>query len=155
LIRFSGDSAVKISSIACGGSHLFAISRTNELFGWGKNDEGQLGLGFISDYVSDPMLIRDIAHKSITSIACGDNYSAAISAFGELFVTGSLEGGKLGVGSALIQGFLLNFTMIQDLVSIKYVSCGPSHMLAISEYNSDNPTIKDGSTYSWGRNLRG
>lgn len=31
-------------------------------------------------------------------IACGDNYSAAVSAFGEIFVTGNLEGGKLGLG---------------------------------------------------------
>ncbi len=65
LIRFPGESSVKISSVACGGEHIFAISRIQELFGWGRNDEGQLGLGYISDYVSDPTLIKEIAHKNI------------------------------------------------------------------------------------------
>lgn len=112
LIRFPGESLVRINYIACGGEHIFAISRMNELFGWGRNDEGQLGLGFVSDFTAEPTLIRDIAHKNIQMIACGDNYSAAVSAFGEVYVTGNLEGGKLGLGQALKKGYLLNFTLI-------------------------------------------
>ena len=87
-------------------------------------------------------------------IGCGDNYSAAVSAYGEVYVTGNLDGGKLGLGQALKKGFLLNFTLIQNLAPIKQVACGPNHMLAISEYNPENP-IKDGSCYAWGRNWRG
>ena len=40
LIRFSGDLAVRVSYVACGGEHIFAITRMNELFGWGRNEEG-------------------------------------------------------------------------------------------------------------------
>jgi alpha-tubulin suppressor-like RCC1 family protein len=40
LLRFPGEHSVRISFVACGGEHLFAISRMNELFGWGRNDEG-------------------------------------------------------------------------------------------------------------------
>ena len=65
LIRFPGESTVRISYVACGGEHIFAISRMNELFGWGRNDEGQLGLGYVTDYTAEPTLIRDIAHKNI------------------------------------------------------------------------------------------
>jgi alpha-tubulin suppressor-like RCC1 family protein len=80
------------------------------------------------------MLITDIAHKSIQFIACGDNYSAAVSQFGEVFVTGNVEGGKLGLGKAYTSGLLLNFMIIPDLPPIKSVACGPSHMLALSEF---------------------
>lgn len=45
---------MRINYIACGGEHIFATSRTNELYGWGRNEEGQLGLGIISDYVNEP-----------------------------------------------------------------------------------------------------
>lgn len=44
---------------------MFAVSRMTELFGWGRNEEGQLGLGLISEYVYEPTLIREIAHKNI------------------------------------------------------------------------------------------
>lgn len=41
LIHFSGETQVKINFIACGGEHLFAITNiTNELYGWGRNDDG-------------------------------------------------------------------------------------------------------------------
>ena len=65
LIRFPGDSIVRIASVACGGEHIFAISKSNELFGWGRNEEGQLGLGFLSTMVYEPTLIKEIAHKNI------------------------------------------------------------------------------------------
>lgn len=75
--------------------------------------------------------------------------------FGEVFVTGSLEGGKLGLGSAWKSGYLLHFTVIPNLFYIKYIACGPNHMLGISEYSSDANEDKDGKTYAWGRNRKG
>jgi alpha-tubulin suppressor-like RCC1 family protein len=40
LIRFSGDTQKRIGFIACGGEHIFALSKNNELFGWGRNEDG-------------------------------------------------------------------------------------------------------------------
>lgn len=40
LIKFPSDNTTRIKFIACGGEHLFAISRINEVFGWGRNNEG-------------------------------------------------------------------------------------------------------------------
>ena len=77
---------------------MFAIPKSGELFGWGRNSHGQLGLGYISESVTEPTLIKQIAHKSIVKVQCGDNYSAVITSFGELFVTGCMKDGKLGLG---------------------------------------------------------
>lgn len=82
-------------------------------------------------------MIKDLNHKNITFIACGDDYTAVLSMFGEIFVTGSMENGKLGLGQAWSQGVLLNFTQVPNIKGIKYVSCGPNHMLAISESSHD------------------
>jgi alpha-tubulin suppressor-like RCC1 family protein len=30
----------KVSYIECGGSHIFAKTELDEIYGWGKNDEG-------------------------------------------------------------------------------------------------------------------
>lgn len=32
-------------SIACGGHHMMALTQKGELWGWGRNEEGQLGTG--------------------------------------------------------------------------------------------------------------
>ena len=44
---------------------MFAITRNHELYGWGRNEEGQLGLGNIADVVNQPQLIKDLVHKNI------------------------------------------------------------------------------------------
>jgi len=44
----------RVQFVACGGEHIFAITRNNEIYSWGRNENGQLGLGFISNYVSEP-----------------------------------------------------------------------------------------------------
>ena len=98
LINIGGEAKKRVQFIACGGEHIFAITLNNETYSWGRNENGQLGTGFISTYVSEPYLIKDLSNKNITFLACGDDYSAALSIFGEVFVTGSMENGKLGVG---------------------------------------------------------
>ena len=103
-------------------------------------------------------MIKDLTHSNVTFVACGDDYTAALSIFGEVYVTGSMENGKLGVGQSWKQGLLLNFTKIPKLSGIKYVACGPNHMVAISDV-SGNETggtggleKRDGSSYAWGLN---
>ena len=153
LVRFPQEAKVKITSIAAGGEHVFAVSSTNELYGWGKNKEGQLGIGTISEYEHEPTLVPKI--ESILQAYCGDNYSACVSAYGEVYVTGSLEGGKLGLGDAYTDGYLLDFTLVPNLPPIASLALGPSHMLAIAQHSKDKTQDKFGMTYAWGLNSRG
>ena len=55
-----------------------------------------------------------------------DNYTAALSIYGEVFVAGSLDGGKLGLGKGLKRGYQLSFTPISGsyLPPIEQISCG-------------------------------
>ena len=46
----------EVKSIACGGEHVFAVTRSEQVFGWGRNDSGQLGLGFIKEQVKEDFL---------------------------------------------------------------------------------------------------
>lgn len=48
----------------------------------------------MTEYHHEPTLIKDL--ESIGKVYCGDSYSACVSTYGEVYVTGSLEGGKLG-----------------------------------------------------------
>jgi alpha-tubulin suppressor-like RCC1 family protein len=66
-----------------------------------------------------------------------------------MYVTGNMDNGKLGLGSAWSSGVLLNFTHNQTLQKIKYVTCGPNHMLAITDNKSDSTDPRSG-IYAWG-----
>jgi alpha-tubulin suppressor-like RCC1 family protein len=54
LIKFPGENQRRIDIVACGGEHIFALSKNGELFGWGRNDQGQLGVGYISECIAEP-----------------------------------------------------------------------------------------------------
>mgnify|MGYP001047141164 FL=1 len=98
LIKFPFGNKDIIEYISCGGEHLFAKTALDEIYGWGRNDEGQVGVGFLTEKITTPVLVKQISFKGIKQIECGDNYSAALTMYGDLFVSGSLEGGKLGLG---------------------------------------------------------
>jgi alpha-tubulin suppressor-like RCC1 family protein len=158
LIKFPA-SQDKIVMVACGGEHLFAKTALDEIYGWGRNDEGQLGVGFLAEKIVEPLFLKDLSYKGIKQIACGDNYSAAVSMHGEVSVAGSLDGGKLGLGKGQRRGYQLQFSVIESLeAEIDYIACGVEHMLAISRYSPSGEmegNKNQGKTYAWGRNQRG
>lgn len=131
----------KVEYIACGGYHVFAKTQLDEIYGWGRNDEGQLGLGYISDKICNPEFNKDISYKGVKQICCSETYSAALTIEGKVFVAGSLEGGKLGMGKGQRHGYQLNFRSNPLLPEIDYIACGVSHMLAISRFKPDEDDL--------------
>lgn len=66
----------KIVSIGCGQYHSVVTSTDGEIFSFGRNDSGQLGLSATENYVSTP---KEIKNLKSTQIACGYYHSVAIS----------------------------------------------------------------------------
>lgn len=161
-IQFELTYKDKIIYVACGGEHIFARSSLDKVFGWGRSDEGQLGVGLITEKIESPMLVKELSYQEIKQICCGENYSAALTKYGAVFVTGSLSGGKLGLGKGQKRGYQLTFKVIprSDLPEVEYISCGLHHMLAITKFNDQDwqggaGFAGNGKTYAWGRNSRG
>lgn len=139
-----------VKDIACGGDHIFAVTIHDRVFGWGKNDHAQLGLGILQDYMNKPQEVMTFRDKAINKIVCGLNYSAVITNSNRLMVAGSLEYGKLGLGTGHIDEEIKEFTYI-SLRSVKDVSCGPTHMLAIIDSSMTN----ESGAFSCGNNSFG
>lgn len=117
------------------------------MFGWGRNDSGQLGLGFIKEQVKEPQMVTSLEDKSIKSIQCGDDYTMVITSLRKLLATGALDGGKLGLGRAWRQGFVQEFKQVQ-LNYVKSIACGPNHAIATCSTNDSNNC----GMYGWGQN---
>jgi len=88
---------------------LFAKSNSEIFYGWGRNNSGQLGMGYISESVTQPTVVYSLENISIKKIDCGDNYSVATTTGASILVTGDLAGGKLGLGNAWVNGYILEF----------------------------------------------
>lgn len=63
-------SSKKVKDIAIGSLHCMAITEDGELYGWGRNEQGQLGNPSISNF-TEPTLIGGMEGKNIIGVACG------------------------------------------------------------------------------------
>ncbi|XP_043943342.1 probable E3 ubiquitin-protein ligase HERC1 [Protopterus annectens] len=71
--------SVFIEDIAAGCEHTLALSSTEDVYAWGCNGEGQLGLGH-TNLVKEPMLVHALQGKKIRQISAGRSHSAAWTA---------------------------------------------------------------------------
>ena len=58
----------KIRKISCGNYHNFLLKNNGELFVWGDNKDGQLGLGDNESRNKPTLLMKD---EKISKISCG------------------------------------------------------------------------------------
>ncbi|KAK7575872.1 hypothetical protein V9T40_012158 [Parthenolecanium corni] len=77
----------RIEKIACGCNHVLALSTNGELFTWGCNNYGQLGMGFAgnSKKIFPYKLDSSLRFKEIAALG---NFSAAVTITGDVKVWG-------------------------------------------------------------------
>ncbi|XP_030832727.1 probable E3 ubiquitin-protein ligase HERC1 isoform X3 [Strongylocentrotus purpuratus] len=68
-----------VEDIAVGSEHTVALTSTGDVWGWGSNSDGQLGLGHFNT-VREPVLVGSLQGKNIQQIAAGRSHSAAWTA---------------------------------------------------------------------------
>ena len=86
-IEFLSDK--NIITISCGYNHCLALSSNGQIYGWGLNDEGQVGCGKIrKEYILFPKLI-DIS-LPIKFIECNYDNTFAVDIEGGVYYWGSI-----------------------------------------------------------------
>ncbi|XP_022652174.1 RCC1 and BTB domain-containing protein 1-like [Varroa destructor] len=84
--------------IACGQTSTVAVSENGEIYAWGLNGSGQLGL----ENNVNPMLpakIDGLKNVTIQKVVCGFAHTMALSDEGTLYVWGANSYGQLGLGN--------------------------------------------------------
>ena len=115
--------------------HSLAINSNGELFAWGSNDRGQLGLG---DSIDRSVPTRVGTESNWIAISVGGSSSFAINSNGELFAWGFGMGGRLGLGDNSDRNIPTRVGTASNWVD---VAGGANHSIAINS---------DGELFSWG-----
>ncbi|XP_077999503.1 putative E3 ubiquitin-protein ligase HERC4 isoform X2 [Glandiceps talaboti] len=134
-----------IRLIACGGAHSFALTVSGGVFGWGKNDMGQLGLNDLRDRLF-PTSVKILKTQMITYIACGEEHTVAVTLEGGVFSFGCGSHGQLGHNSSNNEE---NPRQVFELMGSKVtqIACGRKHTLAYVPTN--------GKIYAFGLGAKG
>lgn len=126
--------------LAAGYQHSALIHYDRQLYLWGDNTYGQLGLAD-SDYQDTPTLLS--LPQPVTAVSLGAYHSLAVTEDGNVYAFGRNSFGQLGLGHANSQASPIRVT---GLPAIQAVSAGAYHSLALAA---------DGSVWAWGNNTQG
>lgn len=135
-----------MSSLSCGTYHSAVCTVEGELYSWGANTDGQLGLGDTTDRSFPHLVAADFGGGMVLQVACGGKHSLALSQDGRTWGWGCNSHKQVGLDSA---GRLIERPrVINDLSSTRMVqlSAGGAHSAAVSA---------DGACFTWGKNQNG
>lgn len=146
-----------VEAVAGGESHVLWLGTDGRVYACGKQPFGQLGNGSTKTEES-PVQVQGLpAGDPVVAISAGDNFSAALTASGKLFMWGADDWGQLGNGMTTTDETL----PVQVPGTYSQVSCGggsgansrglidgsnSSHVLAITT---------SGQLMAWGNDSAG
>ncbi|XP_027748616.1 X-linked retinitis pigmentosa GTPase regulator [Empidonax traillii] len=120
----------KIKQLAAGSYTSAAVTEDGQLFVWGDNSEGQIGLANES-CVSVPCRV-DIG-KPVSSVSCGYYHSALITGDGELYTFGEPANGKLGLLPEQLKNNRVPQPVLGIMEKVNKVACGGEHTVVLTE----------------------
>ena len=139
-----------INKFINGFGFVFGINRDNNmLYGWGENNKGQLGRGYISDvlYHLKPSKVLWNEQKVIKDISCGNYHTLVLTTDGHLYGWGlnictNIELENIKEVICVLEPKEIEFFLKNNL-EIKSIFCSSNQSFIL--------TI-DGSVYSFGSN---
>lgn len=123
-----------VVSMECGMHHAMVITHDG-LYGWGSNDQYQLGLGHAGE-ISEPTKI-DI--NDIVKVSCGLHHTMALDVNGNLYGFGSNYQHQI-TDESMIHYKLPHKLELTNVINVK---CGLFYSMALTH---------DGKLYGWGGN---
>jgi alpha-tubulin suppressor-like RCC1 family protein len=129
-----------------------AVTKKQQIWCFGNNSAGELGLSHINSFVAKPAILTKFAqlNKSIRSIVTGYNHSLFLTTDGEVYSTGSNQYFQLGIDLAHTQNDRFQFLPTPQFLAILHLQ----YVTAISAAGNASAVLtQDGSVYIWGSGL--
>jgi alpha-tubulin suppressor-like RCC1 family protein len=140
----------EIFQVSGGEFHSFVLTVDHDLYTFGKNTFGQLGLGH-NDLVIEPIFHPITSKLKITQIYCGGEHTIALSQTNEFYSWGLNIFGQLGLGDEINRNKpeLVNIKTMESDEIICFIAAGAQHSL-ISTNKNNIYTCGFGKNYALG-----
>uniref|UniRef100_A0A8C1Q3X4 HECT and RLD domain containing E3 ubiquitin protein ligase 3 n=1 Tax=Cyprinus carpio TaxID=7962 RepID=A0A8C1Q3X4_CYPCA len=135
----------RISQVMCGNQHCIALSKDGQLFVWGENSSGQLGLGKGEPSTLSPQPLKSLCGIPLAQISAGGDHSFALSLSGAVFGWGKNSAGQLGLNDEQDRAVPCHIKFLRSQ-KVVYISCGEEHTAALT---------KEGGLFTFGNGSRG
>ena len=156
----SPTEVTSISNVAyleCGGYHNAAVTEEGELFVWGRGDVHQLGIRLSKlsrdevGHVALKPLKVDYFHKKrirLSSVACGEAHTLALSSEGTVYCFGWAEDGQLGLRPEDLKQNMMTFEIKPLPLHQKVVKVSAGSLFSCCLTSA-------GQVYVWGNGEQG
>lgn len=126
----------QVIKIKCGNEHSVIQTFENEIYVWGRNNHGQLGLGDVLDR-SEPTKLPIKFH--VSSFCCGGEFTLYFDSEGAVYSAGNNNKGECAIKNLRN---VLSVTRVYNLPgNVIKIAAGQNHSLALT---------KDNKIYAWG-----
>ncbi|KAM6932914.1 LOW QUALITY PROTEIN: putative E3 ubiquitin-protein ligase HERC6 [Xenentodon cancila] len=140
-------SSIRIIQVACGNSHSLALTKGGDVFSWGSNSHGQLGLKKEVAVQATPVRVGSLTGVPVTQISAGGTHTLFLTLSSLVYCCGANECGQLGLNRVDEKG-RFNICMVPALrpLRVSFISCGQSHTAVLTE---------SGRVYTFGEGRHG
>ncbi|KAG8012939.1 E3 ISG15--protein ligase HERC5 [Nibea albiflora] len=134
-----------VTHVSCGSRHSVVLTKDGQVFTWGQNSRGQLGLETSGLDVKTPQHVRSVSAVPLVQIAAGGEQSFAVSFSGSVFAWGGNDCGQLGLGDRTDRHTPTSVLCLNMKKSV-HIACGEKHTAVLT---------KDGAVFTFGSGQHG
>lgn len=133
-----------IRLVACGDQSSFLVDASGNLYAWGGNSDGQLGIGSFSQAMTPTRVtgISDVVAVS-SGGSSGGRHTLALTGNGQLYAFGYNTDGRLGTGENQPKW---SPALVSGPTNFESAAAGRLHSVGVTT---------DGNIYVWGNNTGG
>ncbi|NXI28009.1 HERC5 ligase, partial [Sterrhoptilus dennistouni] len=109
-----------------------SVCEGGELFTWGENTHGQLGVGSQTTLIPKPQLVERLKGVPLAQIAAGGAHSTTVSLSGAVHSWGKNSFGQLGLGDTKDRDCPTYVGALEHWKTV-FISCGADHTAVLSK----------------------
>lgn len=132
----------KAVDIACGQLSSVAVTDSGDVYTWGYNASGQLGLGSTLNQAQPCRVTAGLTDVRVVKVVCGFSHTLCLSNDGVLFSWGANSNGQLGIGNKAGACMPTAITAVHG----RFVDVAATHYAHISA-----AAVLQGKVFVWGQ----
>ncbi|KAK3100706.1 hypothetical protein FSP39_024049, partial [Pinctada imbricata] len=142
-----------VIQIECGAQFSLALTKSGQVWTWGKGDYFRLGHG-TDAHVRKPQLVEGLKQKKVIHVAVGALHCLAVTDGGQVYAWGDNDHGQQGNGTTTVNR---KPALVHGLEGYKItrVACGSSHSISWATTDLSIPTSHEPVLFSTSRDPLG